>query len=513
MDNSIDDGDFYKLAKKVSDLEDSYSYKKYEELDKDVDTEVKLDEKCSSVPCNSTIISESLLKKIKRNVKALHDIKVEKEYRENCLNYKYWIFGELLKRYNGKTGSQTIGDITTEFMNLNGCFNDGSSRGCEFKFIHKDLENLTLLLEKRNLYDYFKNHYKIKKSIACKTENKALFETYLKSINKTYKKYQGQEECCHWGASFCPDYFLSCDDVYNPSRLLLLLESKDEETCSKVEKEESHRTDELKDSQNSKENVDMYIKYLRCANVREPRFNETAIVCQQPGYRPHLSNSLMDRKRIGKTIDSNSTRPIHQLNINEKPVNVVLISSQDYNYYNVTNSKTYTPEGIYTLFPEITGNRRKDYEKEGEDAKEIEEYCKKDKLPKHMKLYCQRSKKYSEYFNKPEYKNETIVELNETIPEVEDEPISTSFFTAELLKTLPFRASVMVTLSLGVIMVFFMYYKFTPFGSWLTGKRGKKNRGTPNIPDYVYNDVPMYEPDPQNIRAPRRRVRIAYNAT
>ncbi|KMZ86134.1 variable surface protein Vir12 [Plasmodium vivax Brazil I] len=459
MGNSIDEGDFYELAKKATDLKESYSYKKYEELDKDVGTEVELDEKCSSVPCNSTIISESLLKKIKRNVKALRDIKVEKEYRENCLNYKYWIFGEMWKLYNVEKKSQDISNIIAEFMKLNGFFNDGNSWGCEFNFIDKDPKDLILLLGKRNLYDYFKNHHNIKKSIACKTVNNDLSETYLKSISETYKKYQSQEECCHWGASFCPDYFLSCDDVYNPSRLLSLLNSKDGGTCDKVGKEDSHITGELKDSVSSTKNVDMYIKYLRCAKVTEPTFNQTAIVCQQPGYRPHLSNSLMDRKRIGEAIDKNSTRPIHQLRINEKPVNVVLISSQDYNYYNVTSSNTYTPEGIYTLFPEITGNRRKDYEKEGEDAKEIEEYCKKDKLPKHMKLYCQRSKKYSEYFNKPEYKNETIVELNETIPEVEDEPISTSFFTAELLKTLPFRASVMVTLSLGVIMVFFMYYK------------------------------------------------------
>ncbi|EDL43440.1 variable surface protein Vir12-related [Plasmodium vivax] len=405
------------------------------------------------------IMVDSLFNKIKRNVNALNDIKVENEYRENCLNYKYWIFGEMWKLHNDKENPKDISNIITEFMKLNGFFKGGRNRGCEFNFIHKELKDLTFLLEKKNLYDYFKNHHKIKKGDICKKENKALFEKYLKSISEAYKNYQVQEKCCHWGASFCPDYFLSCDDVYNPSRLLSLLKSNDKEACDKIGKEDSHITGELKDSVTSTKNVDMYIKYLRCANVTDSRFNQTAIVCQQPGYRPHLSNSLMDRKRIGKTIDSNSTRPIHQLKINENPVNVVLISSQDYNYYNVTSSNTYTPEGIYTLFPEITGNRREAYEKEGKDANKIEEYCKKDNLPEHMKLYCEKSKKYSEYFNKPEYKNETIVELNETISEVEDEPISTSFFTAELLKTLPFRASVMVTLSLGVIMVFFMYYK------------------------------------------------------
>ncbi|KMZ92835.1 variable surface protein Vir12 [Plasmodium vivax Mauritania I] len=418
MGNPIDDGDFYKLAEKVSDLEDSYSYKKYKELDNDVGNDVKLDVTCRFVSCNSSIISDSLLKKIKRNVKALRDIKVEKEYRENCLNYKYWIFGEMWKLYNDKTKSYTINNITTEFMKLNGFFNDGNSWGCEFNFIDKDLKDLTLLLERRNLYDYFKNHHKIKKSDICKKEHKDLFKKYLISISETYKKYRGQEQCCHWGASFCPDYFLSCDDVYNPSRLLSILESNDEEACRKLGTDDSHGTATLTDSGNSTEKVDMYIKYLRCANVTDTRFNTTAIVCQQPGYRPHLSNSLMDRKRIGKTIDGNSTRPIHQLNINENPVNVVLISSQDYNYYNVTRSDRYTPEGIYTLFPEITGNRREAYEKEGKDANKIEEYCKGDNLPKYKKLYCQRLKIYNEYFNKPEYKNETIVDITETIPEL-----------------------------------------------------------------------------------------------
>ncbi|KMZ79960.1 variable surface protein Vir12 [Plasmodium vivax India VII] len=402
------------------------------------------------------IMVDSLFNKIKRNVNALNDIKVENEYRENCLNYKYWIFGEMWKLHNDKENPKDISNIITEFMKLNGFFKGGRNRGCEFNFIHKELKDLTFLLEKKNLYDYFKNHHKIKKGDICKKENKALFEKYLKSISEAYKNYQVQEKCCHWGASFCPDYFLSCDDVYNPSRLLSLLKSNDKEACDKIGKEDSHITGELKDSVTSTKNVDMYIKYLRCANVTDSRFNQTAIVCQQPGYRPHLSNSLMDRKRIGKTIDSNSTRPIHQLKINENPVNVVLISSQDYNYYNVTSSNTYTPEGIYTLFPEITGNKREAYEEEG---KKIKEYCKDENLPEYKKLYCKRLKIYNEYFNKPEYKNEPIVELNETISEVEDEPISTSFFTAELLKTLPFRASVMVTLSLGVIMVFFMYYK------------------------------------------------------
>ncbi|GAB69420.1 CYIR protein, partial [Plasmodium cynomolgi strain B] len=286
-----------------------------------------------SVSRNSSIINESLFNKIKRNVKALNNIKVEKEYRENCLNYKYWIFGEIWKLYDVEKPSHTISDITTEFMKLNGCFKGGISRGCQFIFIYKDINDLILLLEKRNLYDYFKNYSKIKESV-CKKENKDLFEKYLKSISETYKKHHVQEKCCDWGASYCPDYFLSCDYVYNPSRLLSLLESKDKGVCDKVEKEYSYETVELTNPLTSKVKVDMYIKYLRCAKVTEQGFNETAIVCQQPGYRPHLSNSLMDMKRRGKTIDNNTNRPIHQLIINENPVNVVLISNQDYNYYN-----------------------------------------------------------------------------------------------------------------------------------------------------------------------------------
>ncbi|GAB69479.1 CYIR protein, partial [Plasmodium cynomolgi strain B] len=263
--------------------------------------------------------------------------------------------------------------------------------------------------------------------------------------------YQVQEECCHWGASFCPDYFLNCNDVYNPSRLLSLLKYYDEEAC-KVGTEDSYETAELNVSPPSKGRVDMYIKYLKCAEVTEENFKGTAIVCQQPGYRPHLSNSLMDMKRKGKTIHSNSNRPIHQLKINEKPVNVVLISNQDYNYY-VTNSDMSTPEGIYTLFPEITGNERDDYENEGKED------CTKKNLPEYMKLYCERSRENREYLNKFEYKNESTVDITDKIPALDDEPLSTSFFTVELLKKLPFRASIMVILLLLVIMVFFLYYK------------------------------------------------------
>ncbi|VUZ96177.1 PIR protein [Plasmodium vivax] len=81
--------------------------------------------------------------------------------------------------------------------------------------------------EMKHLYEYFKAYDKIKGNIKCEHRKKDKYYTYLKYMSYLYNKHKYEEECCSWGATVCSDYFLECDEYYDPNKLVSAIESHD----------------------------------------------------------------------------------------------------------------------------------------------------------------------------------------------------------------------------------------------------------------------------------------------
>ncbi|KMZ91969.1 hypothetical protein PVMG_06087 [Plasmodium vivax Mauritania I] len=305
--------------------------------------------------------------------------------------------------------------------------------------------------EMKHLYEYFKNYDEIKKEVNClKLKNDKYFK-YIKYISFIYNKHK--EDCCSLGAEICPDYFLECDEYYNPNEIVSAIESGDIATCNKILK--ASVPDKSKDvpfvNPNSGEN--MYIKYFTCSYVTDSKFEKKGLRCQQPGYSAHLNDRLSARRNIIKRQNNTSGLDGKKITINGKTINAVLISDPYAKITGEDDAENSMPDYQYTLFPEIRGAARKAYVKQAEEA------CKNGEIKEGMEEYCRKSKRYNKIINLSNSQSANLT-LKEDIENWEDIaiPDDTSFLS-EILQQLPVRMGAVSLASLGAITMLFMYYK------------------------------------------------------
>ncbi|SCA60540.1 VIR protein [Plasmodium vivax] len=358
--------------------------------------------------------------------------------------------------------------------------------------------------EMKHLYEYFKAYDTIKGNIKCGNGKNDKYFKYIKYISFLYNKHK--EDCCSWGAEICPDYFLECEEYYNPNEIVTTIESGDIETCNKIlevpvpEKSKDVPSVDL----NSGEN--MYIKYFTCSYVTDSKFEKKGLRCQQPGYSAHLNDRLSARRNIIKRQNNTSGLDGKKIIINGKTINAVLISDPYAKITGEDGAENSMPDDQYTLFPEIRGAARKAYVKQAKEA------CKNGEIKEGMEEYCRKSKRYNKIINLSNSQSANVT-LKEDIENWEDIviPDDTSFLN-EILQQLPVRMGAVSLASLGAITMLFMYYKFTPFGSWLRNKIGgekKMKHGNHGEPRKSLN----YEQDHMPQISQKKRIKIAYQSS
>ncbi|KMZ96389.1 hypothetical protein PVNG_06426 [Plasmodium vivax North Korean] len=305
--------------------------------------------------------------------------------------------------------------------------------------------------EMKHLFEYFKNYDKIKEKFDCaKAKNDKYFK-YFKYISFLYNKHK--EDCCSLGAEICPDYFLSCDEYYNPNKIVSAIESSDIEACNKIKKSPISNIYGETSIINPEEENNMYIKYFTCSYVTDLNFGKKGLRCQQPGYSAHLNDKISARRNVIKPQNNTSGLDGKKIIVNGKTINVVLISDP---YAKITGENTAEnsmPNDNYTLFPEIRGVPRKAYVKQGEEA------CKNGEIKEGMEEYCRKSKRYNKIINLSNSQSANVT-LKKDIENWEDIviPDDTSFLN-EILQRLPVRMGAVSLASLGAITMLFMYYK------------------------------------------------------
>ncbi|KMZ88883.1 hypothetical protein PVBG_06324 [Plasmodium vivax Brazil I] len=356
------------------------------------------------------------------------------------------------------------------------------------------------------LYEYFKDYETIKKKINCGQGRHDKYYKYLTYINYLYNKHKNKKGCCSWGAEICPDYFLSCDEYYNPNKIVSAIDSSDIATCNEilnVPVPEKSKEVSFVDP-NSEEN--MYIKYFTCSYVTDPKFGKKGLRCQQPGYSAHLNDKISARRNVIKPQNNTSGLYGKKIIVNGKTINVVLISDPYAKITGENSAENSMPNDNYTLFPEIRGAARKAYVKQAKEA------CKKGEIKKGMEEYCRKSERYNKIINLSNSQPANLT-LEKDIENWEDIviPDDTSFLN-EILRQLPVRMGAVSLASLGAITMLFMYYKFTPLGSWLRNAMGGKKKmehGNHREPRKSLN----YQQDHMPQISQKKRIKIAYQSS
>ncbi|SCA59881.1 VIR protein [Plasmodium vivax] len=245
--------------------------------------------------------------------------------------------------------------------------------------------------EMKHLYEYFKAYDTIKSNIKCGDGKNDKYFKYIKYISFLYNKHK--EDCCSWSAEICPDYFLSCDEYYNPSKFVSALESSDIATCDEMLKAPIPKKSEDVFSVDPNSEDNMYIKYFTCSYVTDSKFEKKGLRCQQPGYSAHLNDRLSARRNIIKRQNNTSGLDGKKITINGKTINAVLISDPYAKITGEDGAENSMPDDQYTLFPEIRGAARKAYVKQAEEA------CKNGEIKEGMEEYCRKSARYNKIIN------------------------------------------------------------------------------------------------------------------
>ncbi|SBS92325.1 PIR Superfamily Protein [Plasmodium malariae] len=171
----------------------------------------------------------ALCKKISKLLKYVFDQGNSGKRKEYCSHYIYWVYHEIWKLFKGGQKASDMG-IIDKFNKLQSTlFYNYKKHDCSYGYILKSYEEIDYKIEKKYLYDYFKNYNTIKSSKQCSNVGGSKYRAYLEAIKKLYDVEYNS--CCLSGLTECPDYILTCDDKFDPSKLLSALGSRGSERC------------------------------------------------------------------------------------------------------------------------------------------------------------------------------------------------------------------------------------------------------------------------------------------
>ncbi|SBS84749.1 PIR Superfamily Protein [Plasmodium ovale curtisi] len=391
------------------------SYKLYKEFDS---AEISTNEyDCSKKYFKESTTYQSdaitVCKKIIKNFDKLYENKITAKADNRCLHYKNWAYFQIWKFINSKSEYTNAVKIINKFLDIqkeNNIRKQSNKDVCHYYFIFKDFIELNAKREEKDLHDYFLNHSIIEKNISPVENDKEKYKEYLRYIKKLYERHKKDWNCCSESGvdPLCVHYF-KCEEEYNPSDLLEILNGANKETVKmKYKNIPLVRIGEKKKEEGSDgENV-MRIQFGRCSRIYDPNDKKKVVSlrCDYRASRDHFDNfykKLPDEKKdTSLSISGNDSSTV---NINESSV--------------------------------------------------IQNASENESNPIHYKI-----------------------------------PMS-------------------VALGLGTVFVFFLYYKFTPFGSLF----GKRNLGRDSFED-GFNEEYMrefsYDSEYEDVNLNKRRIQIAY---
>ncbi|SBS99170.1 PIR Superfamily Protein [Plasmodium malariae] len=254
----IEDSDYDKI------LKESSPYNIYKELEDEV-KDVTDDQHCTEFEGINSIHKEkyvTLCKKLSKLLKYVFDQGKSGKRKEYCSHYIYWVYHEIWKLFKGCQNANDM-SVIDKFNKLQSTlFYNYQKHDCSYGYILKSYEELNYKIEKKYLYDYFKNYNTIKSSNNCNTVGIEKYKRYLEGIKRLYENEK--EYCCFPGIGDCSNYFLTCKSEFDPSKLLSALGSEEKGNCDGLKTITAVFSDKKSDSEEFEKEFMSAINYGGC---------------------------------------------------------------------------------------------------------------------------------------------------------------------------------------------------------------------------------------------------------
>ncbi|SBT36763.1 PIR Superfamily Protein [Plasmodium ovale wallikeri] len=476
-------------------------------------------------------------KNFAKNIKNLSNILDTENNRDRCSYLTYWVYNEMRKIFKNKESKIYDLKIDEKIYKIrNTIFTETYNYFCPFYF---EKDTLDEWKTEKDLYDYFKNYDALKKFIPSNKNKCEIFNTYLNYVSPLYEEHKN--DCFHYGQC---SYFFNID--YDPQKLLTkFMNCKDLEEHADldkkdipepVENEGDHELSESavdmnfyklvctkkpgeKDTQRTDDGTDMQCRYLMpsssqsleqldTSTTHRGQFSEyiTATDAIMKIGHANCENIYRDNQKIGffcknKTLDQTSDK-VKENKVTGKEIDISNPSIK---------SGTDLPKENLEGEIKNPGN-------EDNSVKTMSENEMTDSIGE--SIYETGSS--SEDLQKALQRSTFIFNNSRRFQGTQDIRPPSSGISTEIPVILEekntqdnphfLRIGAGGALALGIVVVFFIYYKFTPFGSWMRRKGIKENNV---IDNYLEEDIQHYSNSATeylDTSSHNRRFHVAYNS-
>ncbi|SBT01467.1 PIR protein [Plasmodium malariae] len=479
---------------------------------------------------NKTI---DLCKKFARNLENLSKISTSGNKYDSCSHYVYWVYDEIRKLFKKEASTDDVATIIKNFNILNTSFiTKYAVFNCNYYFLYNDLSELDNKREEKYLHDYFKNYSSIKSSANCKSVGIDDYKKYLKAVTDIYEREK--KNCCFHGISLCQSYFLNCSDNLDPSKLIYALESTSAD-CRKLDNISNTETEKEKLDSREFEEFLKSINFTSCPGlVSDEPSTSTRISTSGDGIssesnikthscsllganiKPSITvNADIGQKKLKQSVDHSSRGHISPLggdlaNNDSGRRRNEGFSSNSEKKINVFQEKNGKNVDLRWKLDE-KGNLRCPSDKPGEDKTGLCMYMEKlvnqdilVRLEEYGGYRLNKGKKWPTKSLKIALKSDRIGQLaiinsqglrnpkhlqalkahqglisNIKNPNYQELP--RNYSESNILQNAFVRVSIVGSLVMGIIFAFFLYFKFTPFGSYVGKIKKRKNRHRHNL--------------------------------
>ncbi|GAW79398.1 variable surface protein [Plasmodium gonderi] len=488
-------------------LKELPSYKLYEDFNKDIEPKEKSEyekycNKISDYNVDFPWLSDFCVKFAKNLTNV--DITKGANSKHRCLQLNYWIYEEILKNHKNKRDNvydmkffRKIYEIGKEINNKK----RDNYYCCSYFYGVLDEWK-----KEKYLHDYFINYEEINKKISSSNYKCNEYYNYLIYINKIYKEHK--DNCCTFGDIYCHGYF-DCDNNKNPSNLISKLKFHNQEI--QEDGLDSKNKEEYENPTLENHMIDNYGKCIETYDVKAKKLGYKCVFpedqkLEQEGAKVDNNNGTVNLGYHISAVDLSTYKKLLQTKFNS-----------DKNEGNNVFHKI-LPKNLLTIFVDIRTKVQNFYfhikalpclyekSKESEICKKLEEKREHEFLEEIIKSNGLSSNVITASLKMrelPGVKCETSVGYNDQLNCVES--------GNDVMKSTLLRVRGVTVLILGATVLLFLYYKFTPFGSWLNRKVLKKKNQNYKFQEGFECELIKNSSQGDRMYSNKKRIPIAYH--
>ncbi|SBS99335.1 PIR Superfamily Protein [Plasmodium malariae] len=449
---------------------------------------------------------------VARNLKKIPEKNKLWNYNWRCLYYIYCVYEEISKFFENNSSNTDVTDVVTNIFNTQtSVIEDYRILNCSYNFDDEILKELYNRKSERYLYEYFAYYESIKSKHFCIS---GVIDKYKKYFNAIKSFYNGKRrEYCEKNISKFPNYFLNCGNEFDLGKILSKFDFENKQGCNGLKSIIYKTTEDNPDFTPINEEFLKSIYLTACSTVSNGASspNNDGMSCNLFGENVKQSFSTtaagsaalqdihgnvssdvqvaISSTYLAEVLSEKNRKEVGDNNQGEK--NKISFDEIKYNEFrwnfgsgamyclrntreNDKNGKCvyleeliddgfFIKEKVYTGY-KFTAGKKCDLQYL---ARAVNTKIEWKSLKSMSPIFKDSRNSQVVYPNKAT--NTDICNTYGQIFSRKDEEYNT-------LNNTFFRMSIVVVLVMGLIFVFFLYYKFTPFGSYVGKIRKRKKR-------------------------------------